>query len=1096
MFLTAASAFEIFAAIQIGEKALSFAQSIPMLSLLFGSHKNLNSNHNQIYQSFITHLKNIYQIDDDNKLPIFVRPEGDIKSQTITIQNWFTKELLDENLMLTNQGKYGQKILLIDANVINRKILKIYDLIDDKSSFTNVLLGYLYYFTNYELVLMTGHQKEIEHVDKVINLIRLMIGNSKIIELCLSDTEGRLDENFQDVLNTLTQTIKPKLTKQIARRTVKEKLDHTAQNFHLVTYALLNTILLITEGNVNFHLSMDPEMIKNDLLQTGSKSSWSTKNQTHSLNPNNPLKIFLIKAYAALHEISQDTRSYGKLEIMLPNIFEIKKFLNSHSNQVDNTFTFSSLSSKGSDSRELISIYNDSNLFNERTTLIFNLTSFALSLINSSYVIENILDLLAINNNCWIFNPSETQSLQKYFHNIEQKILEQLKDINKFTNNYKKVKVLKNESLTSSNEIIKYLDVVSESLNNNINPEKDIESLSQNKLVTNHQLNHIKRETLLILNANLNEKDKKISTNDELDKYETELAETLYFCIKIGYQHNLEKIMEENFKLPLKMELQEKHGNDFESNLSSFYRKAYNLCYSIIESDLVITDTEKKLHDNYHINILLNLIDLAKKLQNHGSVKVNSHSYLSCHVHINYLGHLKNRFLGLLIRKERLGEVLTENIPDDLEDIHYSDYLALKEKQTETKLAIMQESLNESSIENAKLHQVIKDHIHELRRVNDKNKEIQKYIETITQSLKNSEAKVQEYIKTQVSLEGHIDKLLDTQLQNIEDCHSEVLTLDALSETLRKMLSIRAASEETEVILVIYDVISKFKERMKFKCEALSSNANQILDSFEQLKSTNKIITDTLKKRTEQVLSSYKDISIRISEIVKKLEVQSEMLSTITANLEKAKKEKAIKIQKEKEEAEKKQQEKIQRKSEARQKSLEEQKLKAEIKEKELEKEKQDALLLKNSKREQEVSYDKNLKPFLINNLQMYSAFASNQWFYYFRMSYRQNKCAKLFKNILNDDSLIFQHKLIILNTLIEKILNNTNLQKLDADEFHDVIDNIQDSSSDIFDNADYDELNDHRIFHQRLFKYNEDLENDVDSSVFYDLCFGKGVHH
>jgi len=518
--------------------------------------------------------------------------------------------------------------------------------------------------------------------------------------------------------------------------------------------------------------------------------------------------------------------------------------------------------------------------------------------------------------------------------------------------------------------------------------------------------------------------------------------------------------------------------------------------------DLVIINTKQKLHENHHVNILLNLIATTKKLQSKYQSQPNI--YQNFNIQINYLNHLKTRLLGLLIRKEKFGDELIGIAPSDLEEIHYTDYLALKEKQAETKLASMQESLNESSEENAKLHQIIKEHIQELANVNNQNKEIQEHIQKMTQSLKISEAKIAEHVQTQVSLEGHIDRLLDTQLHNIEDCHAEVLTLDALSETLRKMLSIRAASEEVDVIIVIYDVISTFKERMKIKCEALSSNATHILESFEQLKGMNKLITDTLKRRTEQVLSSYKNISIRISEIVKKLEVQSEMLSTITTNLEKAKQEKAIRAQKEKEEAEKKQREKAEKKAEAREKALQEQKARAELTEKEKkescekkpkEQPAKNKVAISSNENKLDNSSNKNLKPVLLSSLQMYSTYASNQWFFYFRMSYKQNKCAKLFKTILNDESLLFEHRLIILNSLIEKILNDANLQKFDTDEFHDVITNIKDSSNDVFENIDQNIMNENQELNLSLFKYSEDLENEVDSGIFYDLCFGKGKY-
>tara|TARA_R110002126_G_scaffold150129_1_gene296220 strand:+ start:29462 stop:29812 length:351 start_codon:yes stop_codon:yes gene_type:complete len=96
MFLT--TAFELLAAIQIGDKALSLVQNIPMISLLFGNSKILNSNHNKFYQAFAIQLKSIYGLDDDAKLPVFVRPEGEIRSQSITIDTWFAPEMLDENL--------------------------------------------------------------------------------------------------------------------------------------------------------------------------------------------------------------------------------------------------------------------------------------------------------------------------------------------------------------------------------------------------------------------------------------------------------------------------------------------------------------------------------------------------------------------------------------------------------------------------------------------------------------------------------------------------------------------------------------------------------------------------------------------------------------------------------------------------------------------------------------------------------------------------------------------------------------------------------------------------------------------------------------
>tara|TARA_R110002124_G_scaffold122906_4_gene281576 strand:- start:47 stop:3316 length:3270 start_codon:yes stop_codon:yes gene_type:complete len=1082
MFLSTVSAFEILTAIQIGDKALSLAQSIPVISILFRDKKAIEPNHSKFFLSFVLQLKNIYNIEDDTKLPQFIRPVGELQGKDITIDTWFVPEMLDENLMLTNQGKFGQKILLIDANVINRQILKTYELISNKSSFANVLLGYLYYFTNYELVLMNGHVKEIEHIDKLLHVFDALLSDSRIIELALSDSKGRLHENLLSIVNTIKHNVKPKLHKQIARKTVKEKLDNTAQNFHLVTYALLNSLLLITEGNVNFHLSLDPNMIQEGFLQTGSQYTWLSKNQIHSITPHNPLKYLLMKGYAAIHNITKDKSSYSRLDVILPSISDIKKYLNDYYKNLDETFIYYSQKQKGADSRETISIYNNNDILNNRAKFIYELASFALNLINSSYVIENILDLLSLNNHWWIFNQHETQDLEQYFHDIEQKMEHQISTLNDFAMNYKLVKANRGITLTSSNEIVKYLTVITTCLNEKIKPKQDIKSLSENKHVTNIQLNHIKRETLLILNEHLQKTSLAQDTvNLQVSNYEKELGDLLYFCTYASEDNIYLETIKNNFEIKTIYELRRSYGikTPF-CELNSFYQQAANnWLISKKNYKHILTDTVKKKHDNFHLNIILNLSEVITNLQN--KEPKYSPVYRAYTIHLNYLKYLKNGLLGLLIRKEQVGNTISEPPYEELEEVHYQDYLALKEQKVESKLTLMQTSLDESSMENANLHNIIKKHIFELAKVNKEHEKLQDQIKTMCVSLDESKKEVLEHEETQTILEQHIDKLLDTQIQSIDDCHSEILTLDTLSESLRKIMLNQKVSEETEVILAIYDVIGKFKERMKVKCEALSTNASNILEGFSQLKKGHKLITDVLKKRTEQVLASYRDISIKISEIVKKLEMQSNLLSTISVNIEKAKHEKMMQAARAKEITEQKQKEKVQKKAEARAKKIEEINLLATDN-------LNPSVESENLPSKNDTKKEINLQSSITASLNNYSSYTTNQFFFYFRMSYRKNKCAKLFESILNNDNLLFEHRLIILNKIIEKIIQDPSLQQFDTGNFHKVIDNIKRSSKDIIINQEH--INNNFEIENEVFKYSEDLNNEVNSGFIYDFIF------
>jgi len=1083
MFLTAASAFEVLAAITIGEKAYSIAKNIPVLASLLRATNELNSEHNEIYQLFISHLKEIYEIKNNGDLPPFVKPIDETLSDTIKISGWFTPKLLDENLMINHQGKLGQRILLIDSNIINRQILKTYDLISDKSGFANVLLGYLYYFTNYELALMTGHTEEIKHINKVIQKINLILDDQEIIQKCLLNSDSTLHKNLQNIINLLESQVKPKLQKQINRETTKEKLDKTAYSFHLVTYSLLNSILLITEGNVNFHLSMDPSLIKDGVLQTSAQYRWFTSDQAYNLNPENPLKKFLMVAYGALNQINQDTRSYSKLDIRLPDISEIKKYLKNYSSNVDKTFTYAIKSQKGYDGSETIYIYNDEEILNKRAAFIFNLASLALTLINNSYVIENILDLISVNNG-WIFNKEETEQIQQYFHNTETNINSQLRDIQEFNQDYQQITIARKEFPTSSKELSRYLKVALISLSNYYKPQESLNYLSQGKLVNHYQLNYIKRETLRILNENLGEKDrKKTRLDDEINRYEEEIIESLYFCVNTAFNVNHELVAREHFNITNSGNFKK---NSVTDSVISFYEKAY-LDYNKKNPNnfRAIIGTREKLNDNETVNIIMNLINLAEKLKD--AKKNQPHLALEFNIQINYLNQLKTRLSGLFIRKEKFGNELIESAPEDLEEIHYSDYLAIKEKQSETKLTRMEEALNKSAEENAKLHQIIKEHIQELAKVNNQNKEIQEHIQQMTQSLQESESKIAEHVSAREVLEQSLDFLIDTQNQNIDNFQKELVTFDLLSKQLQELNRNLSTSYEANSILKIYGTLNSFKERLKIKCEDLSNINKNIFINFENLKKKNILITSALRERAEQVILSYNKISENISEIVRKLEEQSELLNEATSELEKARQERILKELKEKEESEQKAAEEARKIA-----ATEKEKVKSKSSYDSQTQERKSISLDNTTNNQLESALDKNTKPFLLSNLQMYSAYASNQWFYYFRISYRQNKCANLFKTILNDDSLLFEHRLIILNKLIEKILTSANLQKFDTAEFHDVIENIQDSSHEASNNAEYEKLNHNYMYNQKLFLYSEDLENEVDSGILYDLFFGK----
>ena len=1108
MFLT--TAFELLAAIQIGDKALSLVQNIPMISLLFGNSKTLNSSHNKFYQAFAIHLKNIYGLDDDAKLPVFVRPEGEIRSQSITINTWFSPEMLDENLMLANQGKFGQKILLIEANIINRQLLKTYDLIYDKSSFANVLIGYLYYFVNYELVLMNGHEKELEHINGILKVLDSIIADSKISEKALSESNGRLHENLQSIINTIKHNVKPKIHKQIARKTVKEKLDNTAQNFHLVSYAILNSLILITEGNVNFHLSLDPNLIKDGFLQTGSQYSWFSKDQAHSITTKNPLKNLFMQGYNAIHNISQDKRQYGKLDVVLPGIADIKKYLNDYYAQIDETFLYYSLLQNGADSREVVYIYKNEEVLNERAKFIYSLASFAIKLINTSYVIENLLDLLAVNNDSWVFNDNETQSLDGYFNSIENEMKLKISNLHDFANNYNRVKAVRGKTLTSSIELVKYVNVIIECLNGKTNPSQDIKLLSLTDKTKKHQLNHIKRETLYILDEYA-DRSKETCSNTALvtDNYIQELGEIMYWCRYIGSDEREIKIIKQNFDVTSIHQLRNSYGSESPfCELNSFYKLAATTVLKEHPNykDIII-GTLKKKHDNFHVNLIANLAEAITNLRD--NQKTHNALYRTYNMYLKYLKHLKDRFLGLILTKDVVGEYAAY-FDDDIDEIYYQDVLALKEHKADGRVTLLEKALDESSKENTKLNQIIKEHLLELRNVNEKHNVLQDKIQELTNSLEKSKKEVSEYEKTQSVLEQHIDRLLDTQIHNIEDCHSEVLTLDALSESLRKMMSYQNAQEDTNILFSIYDVISKFKERMKIKCETLSLNARSIVESFDELKMSHKLITNNLKKRTEQVLASYKDISIKIAEIVKKLEMQSELLSSVTANIEKAKQQKALKKAREKEEVEIRKFEKAKRRVEEREKvslSNKQEGLKNKNEEVVAENAQEITDVFDDNKNPRKTldnnpssnstlnKYNSNMPSNSIqigicNHLYSYSLYATNHWFFYFREEYKTNKCAKLFQAILNNEELLFEHRLVILNRIIEKITRDEALQYFNAGNFHNVVENIKASSKEIISNANKESITNNSELEMEVFKYTEDLENEVNSNIFYDLCF------
>ena len=655
MYISPISAFTVLSAIQVGSQSFEMVKNLPVMSFLFGNKSRLNQSHSNFYIAFINQLKMIYEIDDDKTLPPFVKYAGDLKSSDIIIENWFNPDLIDENITIANQGKYGQRVLLIETNVINKKLVKTHNLIKDKSSFANLLIGYLYYVTNYELIIMNGDSKEIEHIDKILNLFGFMIDDTKLCENVFSDS--RVRNNFADIFSTIKNSVKPKLLKQISRKTIKEKLDNTAQNFQLVSYALLNSLLIITEGNVNYQISLDPQLLANGCLQTGNPSSWFFSEQPHNITDSNPLKDFLTKGYGAINKIAKDIRAYSKLEITLPTMSDIKQYMSKAGYyKLEETFSYYAKKPFDSDTYSCINIHYDESTLDSRAALIYNLSLLTLKLINASYVIENVLDLLSFNNDNWVFSIDESANIEKYFSDLSADIQKNHSFLEEFLDNYKTVKNSRAKVIPSSNELIKYIKLASSILSGGLSPKKDLSGLKQTDYIKDHKLNYVKAETLHIIEEHLF----KISyqnhdLNQEVYKKEKQIYKLLGMFLNLELNESLIRQLKKYFNIISNKEFKEKYLSPKEEAITPFYKILFRYCgFECNDIDLAIIGVKNNLHDNFYVNFIMNLQEYFNEAKHSVGKYTPLHRIIE--TTSQHLDYLQETFFGYYIQNDIVHE--------------------------------------------------------------------------------------------------------------------------------------------------------------------------------------------------------------------------------------------------------------------------------------------------------------------------------------------------------------------------------------------------------------------------------------------------------
>ena len=364
---------------------------------------------------------------------------------------------------------------------------------------------------------------------------------------------------------------------------------------------------------------------------------------------------------------------------------------------------------------------------------------------------------------------------------------------------------------------------------------------------------------------------------------------------------------------------------------------------------------------------------------------------------------------------------------------------------------VIKQSLTKSSKNNEKLNSLLKNQIAELAKVKSEHVETKKELELAYKKAASYEQTINEHESARVKLEQNINKLLDIQAAGIDDCNSEIDALCKLTDSLKQIISSNINSENNQTILSIYTVLISFRERMKLKVSSLSENTKSIVEGFVELNQNHMIITDALKKRADDVLSNYKSVSSKIENIIKRLDEQSSMLGEITkenifSNCDKTNKKPNI--------------------SNPRN-------------------------VINVSNIRDSASNPQVAKEVMLDDIAKYSKSVSSQWFLIFRLGYKKQKCANMFYAILKDESLIFEHKLIILNKLITEIKNDASLQQYYTGSFHNVIDRITKKyENTVTDEIKAKTLNSYKIETMR-FKYSEDLKKEVNTNFFSDYLYG-----